>query len=124
MRNTGRRVHPTALVAGVAALIAVTLGQSLAAQIGQEKGLPLHLQDGQEQQMPLRKLIAFGESLFVARFTTSITGQESYSGLTSSCGATIQTGSASNSIFDDHWYICQLRAFPAGRAAPVQPPKP
>lgn len=32
--------------------------------------MPVHLEDGEEQRMPLGKLIAFGESLFVARFTT------------------------------------------------------
>ena len=44
--------------------------QGLPSILGQERGVPIHLQDGQEQQMPLGKLIAFGESLFVARFTT------------------------------------------------------
>lgn len=52
------------------AIIGTGMAQMGLARIGQEKGVMVHLQDGQEQQMPLRKLIAFGESLFVARFTT------------------------------------------------------
>ncbi|MGH9734949.1 MAG: hypothetical protein ACRD8A_10215 [Candidatus Acidiferrales bacterium] len=51
-------------------VIRAAVAQISASQVGREKAVPVHLQDGQEQQMPLAKLIAFGESLFVARFTT------------------------------------------------------
>ncbi|MGH9734950.1 MAG: hypothetical protein ACRD8A_10220 [Candidatus Acidiferrales bacterium] len=61
----------------VACLVVLAVGcigsevaQAVGPQIGHEKGVPVHLRDGEEQQMPLRKLIAFGESLFVARFTS------------------------------------------------------
>jgi len=54
----------------LATSVPVVVAQSGRTQIGQEKGAPIHLQDGQEQQMSLRSLIAFGESLFVARFTS------------------------------------------------------
>lgn len=50
--------------------VAVAAVAGLGCQIGRERGVPVHLQDGQEQQMSLRQLISFGESLFVARFTT------------------------------------------------------
>lgn len=50
--------------------LSVGKAQGLASQIGHETGVLVHLQDGQEFKMPLPNLIAFGKSLFVARFTT------------------------------------------------------
>lgn len=55
---------------GLIAIVGVGMAQNLDKQIGQEKGVPVHLQNSDEVRMPLRKLIAFGESLFIARFTT------------------------------------------------------
>ena len=60
----------TACTLCIALLVAAAAAQKPASQIGREKGVPVHPQDGQEQQMSLRALIAFGESLFVARFTS------------------------------------------------------
>lgn len=58
------------LAVGCVVLAGGDVAQIASAQIGREKGVPVHLQDGQELQVPLRQLVAFGESLFVARFTT------------------------------------------------------
>ena len=38
--------------------------------IGREVTIPVHLEDGQEYGLPLRQLIAFGEKLFTARWTS------------------------------------------------------
>lgn len=51
-------------------VVLVALAQGPASQIGQEKAVPVHLQDGEEFQLPLKKLVEFGQQLFVARFTT------------------------------------------------------
>lgn len=70
MPKRSGRFGLAALIGGLAAVVGVMMAQSSAAQIGQEKSVPVHLQDGEEQRMSLAKLIAFGESLFVARFTS------------------------------------------------------
>jgi Di-haem oxidoreductase, putative peroxidase len=59
------------LAAFSAALTLASWGVARAqeSQIGQEKAVPVHLQDGQEFELSLRKLIAYGEKLFTARFT-------------------------------------------------------
>ncbi|MCB0061951.1 MAG: hypothetical protein KDE19_07545 [Caldilineaceae bacterium] len=40
------------------------------AQLGQERAVPTHLQDGQEVELPLATLLAYGEQLFAANWTT------------------------------------------------------
>lgn len=42
----------------------------LPAQIGSEVSVPSHLQDGQEFTTPMKKVLKFGEALFVANWTT------------------------------------------------------
>lgn len=39
-------------------------------QIGREVAIPHHLQDGEEYQLTIAKLIAFGEKLFTAKWTS------------------------------------------------------
>lgn len=65
-----RHAGVTIVAAAIIGIGGIAIAQSPESQIGQEKGVPAHWQDGQEQQTLLAKLIAFGESLFVARFTT------------------------------------------------------
>ncbi|MGH9734952.1 MAG: di-heme oxidoredictase family protein [Candidatus Acidiferrales bacterium] len=54
----------------VLTIVVTAMAHGFGGQIGSEKGVSVHLKDGEEQQIPLRQLIAFGESLFVARFTS------------------------------------------------------
>lgn len=54
---------------GLFFLAAAILAQSSNSQIGQEKAVPIHLQDGEEFQTPLKRLIDYGNLLFIARFT-------------------------------------------------------
>jgi hypothetical protein len=46
------------------------LAAAVAAQIGREVAIPVHLQDGQEFQIEIEDLIAFGEKLFNAMWTS------------------------------------------------------
>ncbi|HEV2419112.1 MAG TPA: di-heme oxidoredictase family protein [Terriglobia bacterium] len=39
-------------------------------EIGREVSIPVHLQDGQEYDLPILQLVAFGEKLFTARWTS------------------------------------------------------
>src|SRR5262249_36576086 len=51
-------------------LIAITAsGQGSGSQAGREVAIASHLQDGQEFELSLRGLIAYGQSLFDAKFT-------------------------------------------------------
>src|SRR5215470_4252457 len=43
---------------------------TIVAQIGREVAIPVHLQDGQEFQIEIEELIAFGEKLFNAMWTS------------------------------------------------------
>src|SRR6266852_2074299 len=60
----------------IAAIIACwALGPSVQAQdehsqIGREVAIPRHLQDGEEYQLTIPQLIAFGEKLFTAKWTS------------------------------------------------------
>jgi len=38
-------------------------------QIGREVAVPVHLQDGEEHQLSIPRLVDFGRSLFLARWT-------------------------------------------------------
>jgi hypothetical protein len=44
--------------------------QSDGPQIGKEVALPRHLQDGEEYQITIRQLLAFGERIFTAKWTS------------------------------------------------------
>jgi di-heme oxidoreductase (putative peroxidase) len=50
-------------------LVAVTVAQSPASQVGREVAIPVHLEDGEEFTTPLHKLIEYGAQLFNAKFT-------------------------------------------------------
>lgn len=63
----------------LAALILLTSRTATSAQsesssgetaLGREVAVPVHLQDGQEYELPLRQLIAYGQKLFAARWTS------------------------------------------------------
>src|SRR5215471_7716277 len=43
---------------------------TIVAQIGREVAIPVHLQDGREFQIEIEELIAFGEKLFNAMWTS------------------------------------------------------
>lgn len=55
------------LTLGVAGLVSWKTG--LLAQIGVEVAVPVHLQDGQEFTTPISQVVAFGQTLFTARWT-------------------------------------------------------
>jgi len=51
-------------------LAAIVSAQDGAGQIGREVAIPRHLQDGEEFERSVPALIAFGEQLFTARWTS------------------------------------------------------
>jgi hypothetical protein len=68
MTKTHRRTCTWLVV--LSTLIAITAsGQSSGSQAGREVAIASHLQDGQEFEVSLRGLIAYGQSLFDAKFT-------------------------------------------------------
>lgn len=70
MKRDRRRTCPSVSVLLTILLLGgIAVARTLASEIGHEKGVPVHLQDGEELQMLPRKLIEFGQALFVARFT-------------------------------------------------------
>ncbi|MGH9469360.1 MAG: hypothetical protein ACRD1N_03340 [Terriglobia bacterium] len=67
-----------ALLALISLLLFITLhvsaqskGESFGhPQIGREVSIPVHLQDGQEYELSIPQLIAYGEKVFTARWTS------------------------------------------------------
>src|ERR1700680_4271584 len=67
MNATGVRWCITALVC---CWVLGAWAQDDGSQIGREVAVPRHLQDGEEYQVTIPQLIAFGEKLFTAKWTS------------------------------------------------------